>query len=277
MTMPPPYQAPGPYGPPQAPGPYGPPQPGPYGQQAYPPFPQQGYPGQPGPGGWGQPPMGPPPKKNRTGLTLSIAFGSVACVLALIYIGNLDSDSGRPAQTFPEATHRLTVPKTLLADEYKLIKDGSADADAEFKREGYGVGPDSRNVKTVLGSYTGTAVDAPRGVVLAGVYGQFNDPDQARDSLLNGMRKGEGMEEPKPPKTIRPHGSDVDMSCTVMLSTDKDGTSTVPVCAWGDDNTAAYVAFLTPASAKQDPDSVDLNATADQVLQVRDEVRQPIG
>jgi hypothetical protein len=67
------------------------------------------------------------------------------------------------------------------------------------------------------------------------------------------------------------------MKCTVMLSTDEEGTSTVPVCAWGDDNTAAYVAFLTPASAKQDPGAVDLNATAQQVLQVRDEVRQPIG
>ena len=91
------------------------------------------------------------------------------------------------------------------------------------------------------------------------------------------MRKAEGITEPNPPKTITPSGSDVDMSCTVMLSTDKEGTSTVPVCAWGDDNTAAYVAFLTPASAKQDPNAVDLNAVAQQTLKVRAEVRRPIG
>ncbi|MFF3454602.1 hypothetical protein ACFYXH_09745 [Streptomyces sp. NPDC002730] len=279
MAMPPPHQSPGPYGPPQ---------PNPYAQQPYPhpPYPQQGYPGpqgypgqpgQPGQGGWGQPPAGPPRRKNHTWLIVGITLGAVALVLALSYIGNLGSDSGRPAKTFPEAKYRLTVPKTLLANEYKLVKDGSADADAEAQKKGYGAGPDARNVKAVIGSYTGTATDAARGLVLTGMYGQFNDPDQARDSLLDGMRKADGMDEPNPPKTITPPGSDVDMTCTVMLSTDKDGTSTVPVCAWGDDNTAAYVAFLTPASAKQDPDTVDLNATAQQALKVRGEVRLPIG
>lgn len=278
MAMPPPHQSPGPYGPPQ-PNPYAQ-QPYPHPQQGYPqqgyPGPQ-GYPGQPGQGGWGHPPAGPPRRKNHAWLIVGITVGAMALVLALSYIGNLGSDSERPAKTFPEAKYRLTVPKTLLANEYKLVRDGSADADAEAQKKGYGAGPDARNVKAVIGSYTGTATDAPRGLVLAGMYGQFNDPAQARDSLLDGMRKADGMDEPNPPKTITPPGSDVDMTCTVMLSTDKDGTSTVPVCAWGDDNTAAYVAFLTPASAKQDPDTVDLNATAQQALKVRGEVRRPVG
>jgi hypothetical protein len=276
MTMPPHQQYPGPYGPP--------PQPNPYGQQQHQQFPQQQYPGHPyppqqypGPGGWGQPPMGPPPRKNRPWLIVGITVGALALLGVVSYIGNLGSDSKKSPDTFPEAKYRLTVPKTLLSNKYKLIKDGSANADADAKKSGYGAGPDARNVKATLGSYTGTATDAPRGLVLTGMYGQFNDPAQARESLLNGMRKADGMSEPNPPRTITPPGSDVDLTCSVMLSKDADGTSTVPVCAWGDENTAAYVALLTPADAKQDPDSVDLNATAETVLKVREEVRQPIG
>ncbi|MFF4230988.1 hypothetical protein [Streptomyces sp. NPDC001820] len=219
----------------------------------------------------------PPPPKNRAWLIIGITLGALALIFTLSFVGNMDSDSERPARTFPEAKYRLTVPKTLLANEYRLVKDGSADADADAQKKGYGAGPDARNVKAVIGSYTGTATDAPRGLVLTGMYGQFNDPAQPRESLLDGMRKADGMDEPNPRKSITPPGSDVDMTCTVMLSTDEEGTSTVPVCAWGDDNTAAYIAFLAPASAKQDPDSVDLDATAEQVLKVRAEVRRPIG
>ncbi|MFD4141883.1 hypothetical protein [Streptomyces sp. NPDC058572] len=67
------------------------------------------------------------------------------------------------------------------------------------------------------------------------------------------------------------------MARTVMPSSDEDGTSSVPVCAWDNDNTATHVAFLTRAFAKQYSESVDLNSAAEQVLQVRDEARQPIG
>ncbi|MFI2368409.1 hypothetical protein [Streptomyces sp. NPDC018833] len=168
------------------------------------------------------------------------------------------------------------MPRTLLDGEYKLIKDSSAEANAEAERSGYGAGPDARNVKAIIGSYNGTSTTGNSGLVITGMYGQFRNPAQPRDSLLDGMRKADGMSEPKPAKTITPPGSDVDLECTVMLSKDEDGTSTVPVCAWGDENTAAHVAFLTPASAAQDPDTVDLDAIAQQTLKVREEVRKPI-
>ncbi len=283
MTMPPPNQSPGPYGPPQ---------PGPYAQQPYAPYPQggqpqpgYGYPGQQGqapqgypgyPGGWGQPPGPPAPPKNRAWLIVGITLGVIAFVIALSFIGNMGSDS-TSSSSFPEATHRLTVPPALLGGEYKLIKDGSDKAESELRAEGAVDGPKYKNVKAVLGSYNGTATDAPRGVVLTGMYGQLKDPDDARDGLLRGLRKADGMREPKPPKTITPPGSDVEMTCSVMLSTDQDGTATVPVCAWGDDNTAAYVAFLNPPSAKQNPDSIDLDAIALKTLKVRNDVRRPIG
>ncbi|MBT2364961.1 hypothetical protein J7E88_06395 [Streptomyces sp. ISL-10] len=280
MTMPPPPQPNGPYGSPAPqPHPYGqpyPPQPH-YGQPAAPPQP---YPPYPGPGGWGQPPSGPP-RKNRTGLILGIVFGSIAALLGLSYLGNRGSDAAdeaarEAANPFPAAEYRLTVPRTLLDGEYELIKDSSAEANADAERSGYGAGPDARNIKGILGSYNGTSTTGNSGLVITGMYGQFRNPAQPRDSLLDGMRKGDGMSEPEPAKTITPPGSDVDFQCTVMLSKDEDGTSTVPVCAWGDENTAAYVAFLTPASAAQDPDTVDLDAIAQQTLKVREEVRKPI-
>lgn len=284
MTTPP-HQYPGPYGPPQQPGPYahGQPQQQPRfppqaPHQPYPPYPQQQFPG-PGPHGWGQAPVGPPPKKDRPWLIVGLTLGAVAAVGLLSFIGNLGSDRGSaPDAVFPPAEYRLTVPKELLDGEYALIKDGSADADADLQKDAaYSRDPDLRDPRASLGSYNGTATDARRGLVLTGLHGRFRDPAQVRDSLLDGMGKADGMSEARTPETVRPAGSDVDLRCAVMLSKDTDGTSTVPVCAWGDGNTAAYVAFLTPADAAEDPDSVDLEATARKVLQVREETRTPIG
>ncbi|MFF8845629.1 hypothetical protein ACF08N_23405 [Streptomyces sp. NPDC015127] len=201
-------------------------------------------------------------------------FGTIAAGLGLYFLAYRGDDSSEP---FPMAAYRLTVPKTLLDGEYELIKDGSSEANADAEKSGYGAGPDARNVKAVLGSYNGTSSTRQSGAVITGMYGQFRNPEQPRDSLLDGMRKGDGMSEPKPARTITPTGADVAFKCTVMLSKDTDGTSTIPVCAWGDENTAAYVAFLTPASDAQDPDSVDLDAIARQVQKIREEVRQPIG
>lgn len=279
MTMPPPQQSPGPYGsPPPQPNPYGQPCPPSYGQPSAPPQPYPPYPGPPGP--WGRPPSGTP-RKNRTGLVLGIVFGSIAAVFGLFYLGTrgdaaADRAAREAADPFPAAEYRLTVPQTLLDGDYELIKDGSSEANADMEKSGHGAGPDARNIKAIRGSYNGTSTDGNSGVVLIGMYGQFRYPAQPRDSLLDGMRKADGMSEPKPARTITPPGSDVDLECTVMLSKDEDGTATIPVCAWGDENTAAYVAFLTPAAAAQDPDSVDLDAIAEQVAKVREEARQPI-
>lgn len=279
MSMPTPPHPQGPYGHPQQPNPYGG-QP----QQQYPPYQHQPYPPQqpyPGPGMWGQPPMGPPPRKNRTALTLFIAFGSIPLVLLLVWFGNRgsDSDSSSPSsgsEPFPSAGYRLTVPKTLLSGQYKLVKDESAEADKEAANGGYGTGPDSRNVKATIGSYTGTDTDAPGGLVITGMYGQFREPEEARTDLLRGIRETEGMSEPGPPKMITPAGSELTLECTVLLSEDAGVTSTIPLCAWADENTVGSVMLYSSDSASQDPDSVDLDATALTTLKVRDEARQPI-
>ncbi|MCP9963283.1 hypothetical protein LUX05_21420 [Streptomyces somaliensis] len=137
--------------------------------------------------------------------------------------------------------------------------------------------PDGRITSTVAGTYDGTAADAWHGLALVGTSGRFEDPERKRDKLLKGMREAEGVREARPPRTISPPGSDIELKCAVLLVGEAADTSTVPVCAWGDANTVAYVALSTPSGAAPDPDSVDLAATAQQVLDVRAEVRRPIG
>ncbi|MFJ7998102.1 hypothetical protein ACIQ7D_13285 [Streptomyces sp. NPDC096310] len=274
MTMPPPpHQPPGPYGPPQQPNPYAshPYPPGQYQQYQQPPPPYAGQ------APWGQFPPGPPPRKNRTGLILGIVAASVVGLLVLSYLGNRGSaSSGSSSGDFPAASYRLTVPKTLLDDGYDLVEDSSAETNDEMKREGYGDGPDARDTRGIVGSYADTGDEAQSGLAVAGVYGRFKNPTKQRDGLFRGMREADGISEPSPPKIITLEGSDVDLQCTVLLSEDEGTTSTVPVCAWGDENTAAYVAFHDGEGVAQEPDSVDLDATARTVLKVRDDVRQPL-
>lgn len=67
------------------------------------------------------------------------------------------------------------------------------------------------------------------------------------------------------------------MSCQVVQSKDGVVTSTLPMCAWGDENTASFVAVVTPETALQDPEKVDLEKAALDTARVRAESRKPIG
>ncbi|MFD7718929.1 hypothetical protein [Streptomyces sp. NPDC059814] len=49
------------------------------------------------------------------------------------------------------------------------------------------------------------------------------------------------------------------------------------MCAWGDDNTASFVAVVTPGTALQDPEKADLEKAALDTARVRAETRKPIG
>lgn len=107
------------------------------------------------------PPMGPPPRKNRTGRTLSIVGGSIVFVLLLSYFGNRGSDArdaANSAGSFPAAEYRLTVPKTLLDTEYELVKDDSAATNDEMEKGGYTSGPNEWvHLATNDGTYDGYA------------------------------------------------------------------------------------------------------------------------
>ncbi|MCI4085530.1 hypothetical protein MRQ86_35580 [Streptomyces sp. MMS21 TC-5] len=265
MSTPPPQQHPSPYGPPQ------PPHQQPYPGQSYPgqPYPPQPYPGQ---GAWGQPPMGPPQRKNRTGMVIGIVAASLVVLGVLGFGASLLAGA---TGAFPEATHRLTVPKTLLDGKYQLDQDLSATAGQEALKGTY----DSkiRDPKPAVGQYTATSPKGTGALVISGMYGRFKDPASARRKMLEGAEGAEGAKVAVPARDITPLGSDVTVSCQVLSVQQGGAEGSLPICAWADGNTGASVGFVTPETTQQKPNSVDLAAFAEATLKVRAEARQPIG
>ncbi|UQX04409.1 hypothetical protein [Streptomyces sp. RerS4] len=296
MSTPPPPPGPaGPYGspqPPQYPQPYGaqpyagpqppyaaaPPHPGrPYPQQQ--PYPGHGQWGQPpmGQPPMGQPPMGPPPRGNRTGLVVGIVVGLVVVlgvvgflVIRLAAAGSTVSGAG-----FPAATHRLTVPQTLLDGKFQLVEDLSQTQGAAALKGTYD--PKVRNPKPAVGQYTSGPPTEASALVISGMYGQFKDPASARRKMAAGATDADGATLAVPARDVTPPGSDITLTCQVLTSKQNGITATLPMCAWADGNTAASVAVVTPETTLQPPASVNLVKIAETTLKVRTETRQPLG
>ncbi|MFD7781895.1 hypothetical protein ACFV4Q_02080 [Streptomyces nojiriensis] len=274
MSMPPPQQPPGPYGPPQPPDPFG----GqPYAAQPAHPAQQQPYPGQPyppqpypGQGAWGQPPTGTPPRKNRIGMVIGIVAGAVLLLGAIGSVGARLSGSG-----FPEARYRLTVPKTLVDGKYELLHDRSATDGKEVLKGTY----DSkiRDPKPAVGQYVSESPKESGALLVSGMYGQFKDAAGARKKMLRGAADSEDAFLAVPARDITPPGSDVTLSCQVLTVRKGGADSSLPMCAWADENTGATVGIVSEETAQQKAWSVDLAKTAATTLKVRTEMRQPIG
>ncbi|MFE4670551.1 hypothetical protein ACFRI7_30580 [Streptomyces sp. NPDC056716] len=255
---------------PQAPqGAFGaPPPPGaPYGQ------PQPGSPyGAPQP--WGAPPMAPPPRKKRTGLVLGIVGGAVAVVVAVVVglalIGKEVEDS------FPAAEYRLTVPETLLADEYQLAEDLSDTEGQAIEDEADGAW-DAKDTTAVVATYNLGGDQNQGTLVVSGMYGRFQNTDEARDNMMTGAAEAEGMTVAVPPQDFTPDDSGVTVTCEVLSQSSMGTEMSIPTCGWVDGNTGASIAEVTPELIAMDPQDIDLEAAARSALQIREEMRQPIG
>lgn len=288
-TTPPPQPPDNPYGPPPTSGPHGqqpypgqPPQqqpypgppPGPYGQQPPPPFPygQQGPYGAPAPAPWGAPP--PPPKKSRLGLILGIVGGVVVLVVggvaALVWIG-VKSDTG-----FPEAEYKLTLPQKVLDEKYELAGDLSGTEGQAIEEEADGAW-DARDTKAVVGQYSLGGDQAAGTLVISGMYGRFKNTDLARDNMMEGAAGGEGAKVAVKPKDFKPAGSDVTVTCEVLVQTQLGTEVTIPVCGWVDGNTGASIAEITADTVTKKPAEVDLAAAAATAVKIRGEIRKPLG
>ncbi|MFF1346194.1 hypothetical protein ACFVZJ_09355 [Streptomyces sp. NPDC058322] len=296
MSMPP--QPPqGPYGPPQPQGPYGPPQPqGPYGppqsQPQHGPYPQQpsygppqqqvppqgawGQPGVPGqPGFPGQPgwPGAQPPKKKRTGLVVGITVAVLAVVGGLGYTAFKVMDIGKSVagSGFPPAEYRLTAEQKLLDGEFTLASDMSRDKGKEIENT---YDPSIRNPKAVVAQYTSSKGGA---LVLSGMWGQLKSPEFARRKMLSGAAEADGATLAVPARKFTPDGYGITVECQVLQQKTNGTTTSFPMCAWGDGNTGAMVAVITPETAVKAPDSIDLTQLAADTAKVRSESRKPIG
>ncbi|MGC4944842.1 hypothetical protein ACLQ2N_01315 [Streptomyces sp. DT224] len=283
MSMPPPPQDP--YGAPQ--GPYGPPQPqpNPYAQQQ-----PWGAPQGPAPQPWGAPPGGPgfpPARRTRPGVIAAVVVGALlvagGVVFGVVQLGDKADDklpvsSGSSGSSgsggsggFPAAEYRLTVPKTLLEGEYTLQEDTSA-TDGKDIEDTYD--PTVRDPKAVVTQYASKDGGT---LIVSGMWGRIKKPEFSRDTILKGAAGTEGMTVAVPAREFTPEGYGITVACEVVRSEDGGITSTLPMCAWGDDNTASFVAVVTAETALQDPDEVDLAEAARQAAQVRKEMRKPIG
>ncbi|WP_326672438.1 hypothetical protein [Streptomyces sp. NBC_01257] len=291
MTTPPPQPRQGPYDPQQ--GPYGPPRQGPYvppqqppqnpyGGQPVPRQPPYGYPQAPPPQPWGGPAFGgpgfpgmPPPKRSRAGLIAGIVVGALVVAGGIAFgvarLVDAADDGGLPvAGGFPAAEYRLTVPRTLLDDEYTLAKDLSSTEGREIEKT---YDPSIRDAKAVVTQYTS---DSGGTLVISGLWGRIKGPEFTRDKILEGAAENDGMTIAVPAREFTPDGYGITVSCQVVRSKEGAVSSTLPMCAWGDGNTASFVAVVTAETALQDPEEVDLEKAALDTAKVRAESRKPI-
>ncbi|WP_329270959.1 hypothetical protein [Streptomyces sp. NBC_01451] len=284
-TTPPPQPPDNPYGPPPS-GPYGqqppqPPQPpypgpppGPYGQQPPPPFaygPQQPY-GAPAPAPWGAPP--PPPGKSRLGLVLGIIGGVV--VLAVVGVAVLFWVATKSDTGFPEAEYKLTLPQKVLDEKYELAGDLSSSEGKAIEEEADGAW-DARDTKAVVGQYSLGGDQAQGTLVISGMYGRFKNTGLARDNMMKGAAGGAGAQVAVKPKDFKPAGSDVTVTCEVLVQNQSGTELTIPICGWVDGNTGASIAEITADTVTKKPAEVDLAAAAETAVKIRDEIRKPIG
>ncbi|GGP84724.1 hypothetical protein [Streptomyces sindenensis] len=283
MTTPP-HPPQGPYGPPSPQNPYGPPpvapgsvpQQQPYGYPQQPP-PQQGGWGQPGiPGGGGPamggwPPAGPqPPRRKRTGLIAGIAVGAVLAAGGIVYGVTQLADKGADL-VYPKAEYELVVQQKLLDGEFSLEQDLSETEGEEIEKT-----PDAsiRDAEAVVAQYTSAKGGA---LVLSGMHGRLASPGFMRGKIMEGAAEADGATLVVPPKTFRPEGHSITIECQVVRSKESGGIANIPMCAWGDDNTAAMIGVIRPETLLKDPKSIDLAAVAAETAKVREEARRPLG
>lgn len=219
-------------------------------------------------------PPTPPPKKNQGPMIALITVAAIVVLVAISWFGNnVNLRSGGGSGSFPKAEYQLTVPATLLDGKYKLSEDQSD------KHQDMLVGTSEANIRdtkaTVAQYLSASESDV---LIVSGMYGRIKDPDEARSRILKGATESDGSTIAVPAMDVTPTGSEVTITCQVLTTEQADGgTSTLPMCAWADDNTNAAVALVTPDVAAQAPEEVDLTAAAEATAKVREEMRKPIG
>lgn len=143
------------------------------------------------------PPMGPPPRKNRTGMVIGII------AVALVVLGGLGFAVTKLLGTaggFPEAKYRLTVPQTILNGQYTLAQDLSEKGRESLKNTSQA---DIRDPQPAMGQYSGAKGDGTS-MVLSGIYGRVKAPERERDSMLRGAREADGATIVMQPKDATP-------------------------------------------------------------------------
>ncbi|MFF3314130.1 serine/threonine-protein kinase [Streptomyces sp. NPDC003035] len=185
-----------------------------------------------------------PRKKRRTKLYVA---GAVIVLGGAGYGGYEFSDA-----SFPDATHELIVPKTLLGGAY--AHDGHSSLTPDGPSDGFF----ERDVRSFTVTYAATAeARKSETVEIWGEFGRFKFVEAKRDSLMHSSERGDDTVV-EPAVTKRVPGADVDFRC--------EATTKQTQCAWGDANTRAVVTF--------DP-TVTIERAAAETHKIRNDIRRP--
>ncbi|MFF8789006.1 hypothetical protein [Streptomyces sp. NPDC015125] len=175
--------------------------------------------------------------------------------------GGSGGDSGGPK-------YQVTVPQTLADGKYKLVKDVSQQADASVPHDG----AYAHGLKTAGGQYT----DGTTSLVMMGIYGTIDDPAKAVDHTLEGMTSGGNTDVVVSDRKFSPSGGGDPLTCGVDVRREAGQKITLPYCVWADSRTNVSVATADGTDPAKDPQSVDLQALADEAAKIRSEVRKPL-
>ncbi|WP_407077923.1 serine/threonine-protein kinase [Streptomyces sp. NPDC126499] len=186
-----------------------------------------------------------PRKKWRTRLYVA---GALILLGGAGYGGYEFSDA-----SFPDATHKLIVPTTLLGGAY--AHDGVGSLTPDGPSDGYF----ERDVRSFSVTYAATDEDRkPDTIEVWGEFGRFKFAEAKRDNLMYSSERGDDSVI-EPATTKRLPGADVDFRC--------EATTEQTLCAWGDANTMAVVTF---------PPTVNVEQAAAETHRIRKEIRRPI-
>ncbi|MBQ1122483.1 hypothetical protein [Streptomyces sp. B15] len=173
-----------------------------------------------------------------------------------------DDEEPTPSPSESKTTYKLSFPKTLEDGRYRLRKDLSDS-----------VKPAQPGETAHLGSYSNSS-DTSRLLYGAATGEDYGNPELSKNQMMDGMESGSAMEVAVKRRDITPAGGDP-LTCEVLVKSQAGRKLTIPVCAWSDPGTAAYVAKDSADTYSVDPKSVDLEAWAERVSRIRDEVRTP--
>ncbi|MEU5213023.1 hypothetical protein [Streptomyces sp. NPDC020742] len=165
--------------------------------------------------------------------------------------------------------YKITVPQSLVGGKYSLTKDVSQQMGAQVPSDGV----NAHDVRAAGGQYTG----GTKSLVVSGIYGSMDDPEEGIDHMINGMTTSPGVEVAVADKEFTPSGGGEPLKCGVDVKQVAGQKVTVPFCAWGTSSTTGTVAQTDAAELEKAPDSVDLQDLADEVSKIRSEVQVPDG
>ncbi|MET9951826.1 protein kinase [Streptomyces sp. NPDC006339] len=188
----------------------------------------------------------PAPRRKRR--TKPYAAAAVIVLAGAGYGGYEFSDL-----SFPDVTHELVAPPSLLGGTYAhdgrqpLTPDGPSDGFFE------------RDVRSFTVTYVNTTEGRKsESVRVRGRFGRFKFVEEKRDSLMRSSERGDDVvvEEAT---TKRLPDAGVDFRC--------EATTKQTLCAWGDANTVAVVTF---------PSTFTVEQGAAETQRIRDEMLLPV-